>query len=94
MQMRQRIRKNGSCEQRPYEECKACFNDSKGGSAKKVTASELSETDSDECITARMSAVQLVVKAPPNNMIKASLASSDMDPANTLASTYAFQSQP
>ena len=70
-------RKNGSCNQRPYEECRACFLKSKG--SKKVAAAELSETDSDECLTARMSAIQLVVE-PPVNGIPASVASSEASP--------------
>ena len=72
------VRKNGSCNQRPYEECRACFLKSKNAS-KKLAAAEFSETDSDECITARMSAVQLVVK-PPLGEPSVSVASSESSP--------------
>ena len=70
-------RKNGSCNQRPYEECRACFMKSKG--SKKLAAAELSETDSDECITARMSAIRLVAE-PPVDGLAAFVASSEASP--------------
>ena len=80
------VRKNGSCNQRPYEECKACFERGKNAKkAGKCAAAEIgSESDGDDVpIGARLSAARLVNAGPVvDHALKASVAASESGPGS------------